>query len=275
MGVANSRKSLSPILFRLWLAGLIGSLSCGCLREAEVDPSGSPPARPLLQLSDPLPAGADQTLDSSRAAASASSPSDLTLDRSDWDAAIAWAASDDSGRVLEVFEPIEPSWVSEMTSELALRGAVFRRGGVDMAGLELLRLRFMIEHLAVHESGWGPAEFAAVANLPSLRRLSVDGATVGDSQIAELSRLTDLQSLRLGAAQPNANSLPSFKRLTRLEHLHLIGFSVDEETERAIGSLGELRSLYLDECSFGSDWPLRLQRLRPELHLHIDGGHPD
>ena len=80
-----------------------------------------------------------------------------------------------------------------------------------------------------------------------------------------------LRSLRLRAAGlKDAGWLRFFPGLT---HLHLLDAPLTDADVPALAGARRLESLYLDGTAISSAGRAELARLRPDLHLHFDGGH--
>ena len=180
-------------------------------------------------------------------------------------------------------------------------------GRVTPHDLEALRYRCEgLRRLTLCRFGRGPAvcdgdDFtgplvASLAALPNLARLDFDGPVdlsrlsfpLGPPPVTTLNlpavepdwegmvavyvSFGGLESLRI--RDPHNQAFALARACENLRHLHLLDAPLTDERLFALASLDpRLESLYLDGTRTTPAGRAELARLRPDLHLHFDGGH--
>ena len=142
------------------------------------------------------------------------------------------------------------------------------------------------------------ADLAAFASLRDLRELRLDAPLTDDAaeHVAELdslerlnlprARLTDAGLDRIAAGCPRLSlvrlsspavtdaGVATLCGLPRLRNLHLIDVPVTDAAVDALAGCETLESLYVDGGRVGRAGWVRFAESRPDVHLHVDGGHP-
>ena len=184
---------------------------------------------------------------------------------------------------------------------------VLTAGRVTPHDLEGLRYRCEgLRRLTLCRFGRGPAVcdgrdftqplIASLAALPNLQRLDFDGP-VDLSELSFPLGPPPVTTLNLPAAEPDwsdfAGLYHAFRGLEslrirdpaglafnlvafcpNLRHLHLLYIPLTDERVIALAELDpRIESLYLDGTRTTPAGRAELARLRPDLHLHFDGGH--
>jgi hypothetical protein len=106
-----------------------------------------------------------------------------------------------------------------------------------------------------------------------LERINISQSSITDVGLARLGRFKRLEQLRLASPRASDAGLESLEQLSRLRFLHLIDAPISDAGLDRLQSLPMLESLYLDGANLTDAGIDRFIKARPQVHLHIDGGH--
>ena len=200
----------------------------------------------------------------------------------EWDRQLAAVRAGDAVEIVLHAGTVGPGDVREMTTGCGRlrRLSLLRTGrgpavcdGADFTGALAAALPALpaLERLDLD----GPvraADLTAVRPVPSLTHLNLPAADAGGPDLRAIAAAwPGLTSLRLHApalTDADAAALPA-----NLRHLHLVDAPLTDAAVPALASPGRLGSLYLDGSRLTAAGWAQLARLRPDLHLHADGGH--
>lgn len=162
----------------------------------------------------------------------------------------------------------------EIVAALKEKGIVVEeRSSPSVAWLrDLFGEEFFTAPTAVAASGSSVDDSAAdaLAELPSLEKITLAGTQIGDATLRDLARLENLSGLYLADTNVSDDGLAALAGLPRLERLDLTRTKVRGPGLEAVAKLPALRSLWLDGTSLDADAPTRLAASPSLVYLSMN-----
>lgn len=172
--------------------------------------------------------------------------------------------------------PVEAEEWDALRGLVGLTELIVEEGVADDAMAGIVATLPDLERLVLRESPLTDEGFRRLADCRQLRDLNIPGAACSAEGVRSLTGLATLRALRLGGDGLVGHEVcEAIASIGSLRSLHLIDVPIGDRGLDVLGTLPDLRNLYLDGAGVSDGAWRRYFDGHPDVHVHIDQSHHD
>lgn len=172
--------------------------------------------------------------------------------------------------------PVEAEEWDALRGLVGLTELIVEEGVADDAMAGIVATLPHLERLVLRKSPLNDEGFRRLADCRQLRDLNIPGAACSAEGVRSLTGLATLRALRLGGDGLVGHEVcEAIASIGSLRSLHLIDVPIGDRGLDVLGTLPDLRNLYLDGAGVSDGAWRRYFDGHPDVHVHIDQSHHD
>lgn len=181
-----------------------------------------------------------------------------------------------STSLIRTVVPVEAEEWDALRGLVGLTELIVEEGVADDAMAGIVATLPDLERIVLRKSPLTDEGFRRLADCRQLRDLNIPGAACSAEGVRSLTGLATLRALRLGGDGLVGHEVcEAIVAIGSLRSLHLIDVPIGDRGLDVLGTLPDLRNLYLDGAGVSDGAWRRYFDGHPDVHVHIDQSHHD